>query len=75
MNEQNLDVIARHDGTIGLVEQLTPEATSWLADHLRTDFPRFGKFWAIDDADYLPLVHGMYADGLVVEVQQMANPF
>lgn len=60
------DFMVRNEGTIYLLQPLTPRATEWLSMHLPADRAMFGDGAVIEHRYITDIVAGIRIDGLTV---------
>jgi hypothetical protein len=66
--EDEIDVVAREDGSVVALEPLTPRGEQWLDDHLPDDVPRHGRVRGVAPASFPAIAEEMSGDALVVEL-------
>jgi hypothetical protein len=61
------DFNVQNEGSIFILNALTPRASLWCAEHLPHDATRWGNGYVIEPRYIEPIVDGIVDDGLTIE--------
>lgn len=69
------DAVFLYHGTVCLIQAKTTRAVEWLAAQLPREAVCSAQIWYVEDAEVLPLVAEMRAEGFAVEVSQQGPSY
>ena len=61
------DVLVRNEGSIFMVNPMTPAAKEWISEHIPDDAQYFGRALIVEHRYIDDIIEGMRGDGLMVQ--------